>query len=145
LSISIAGTNDAPIVAVPLVAQTIAQGQLFTYALLANSITDVDIANGDRLTYAATLADGTALPAWLSFNAATQTFSGTPGANDLASLNVMVTATDLGGLSANSSFTLAVNSPVITGTCGNDCMTNRVRQHPCMVWLATTRSGFGRQ
>ena len=30
----------------------------------------------DALTYTATLGDGSALPAWLSFNATTRTFSG---------------------------------------------------------------------
>ena len=33
---------------------------------------------GDSLTYTASLSDGTALPAWLSFHVATRTFSGTP-------------------------------------------------------------------
>ncbi|WP_418903715.1 putative Ig domain-containing protein, partial [Pokkaliibacter plantistimulans] len=33
---------------------------------------------GDSLTLSATLADGSALPSWLSFDASTGTFSGTP-------------------------------------------------------------------
>ncbi|NTV75870.1 MAG: hypothetical protein HGA66_16905, partial [Holophaga sp.] len=33
---------------------------------------------GDTLTYTATQADGSALPTWLTFTAATRTFSGTP-------------------------------------------------------------------
>ncbi len=40
----------------------------------SNTFSDVDV--GDTLTYSATLADGTPLPSWLSFDAATQTFSG---------------------------------------------------------------------
>ncbi len=33
---------------------------------------DVDFIHGDSLTYSATLADGSPLPAWLTFDAATQ-------------------------------------------------------------------------
>ncbi|WP_246779012.1 DUF4082 domain-containing protein, partial [Rhizobium sp. BK650] len=52
----------------------------------------------------ATAADGTALPSWLSFNASTRTFSGTP--TTAGSYGVKVTATDLGGLAANETFNI---------------------------------------
>ena len=48
----------------------------FSFTVPATSFIDVDA--GDSLTLSATLADGSPLPAWLSFDAATQTFSGTP-------------------------------------------------------------------
>ena len=44
----------------------------------ANTFSDADSDIGDTLTYAVTLADGSALPSWLTFNAATRTLSGTP-------------------------------------------------------------------
>ena len=59
-------------------------------------------------TYTATAADGSSLPAWLSFNAATRTFSGTPAAADVGTLGVKVTATDLGGLAASETFNIVV-------------------------------------
>ena len=66
-------------------------GSAFSLVLPANTFTDVD--SGDTLTYTATnAADGAALPAWLSFNAATRTFSGTPAAGDVGTLGVRVTA-----------------------------------------------------
>ncbi len=120
----IAGTNDAPVVSAALLAQSVTQGQAFAYTLPSNSFTDVDA--GDLLTFTATLADGSALPAWLTFNAATRGFSGTPGANSVGSLNVVVTAADIAGLSASSNFTLAVNGPVFNGTTGNDVLTGTV-------------------
>ena len=67
-------------------------GPAFSFTVPAGSFADIDA--GDTLSYSATLADGGALPAWLSFDAATQTFSGTPGNADVGSLSVRVTATD---------------------------------------------------
>ena len=48
------------------------EGEAFSYTLPTDAFTDID---GDTLTYSATLADGSALPSWLTFNAATQTFT----------------------------------------------------------------------
>jgi VCBS repeat-containing protein len=123
-AINVANVNDAPVISAALVAQNVTQGQAFSYALSADSFTDAD--QGDVLTYSATLADGSALPAWLSFDAATLTFSGTPGAGSVADLSIVVTATDTGGLSANSSFALAVSAPVFNGTSGGDVLTGTV-------------------
>ena len=44
-------------------------------------------ADGDVLTYSASLADGSILPSWLSMNATTGILSGTPTYNDAASIN----------------------------------------------------------
>ncbi len=122
-AVGVANVNDAPVAVQALSAQSVILGQSFAYTIPANSFTDVDAAYGDSLTYAATLADGSALPGWLTFNAATQTFSGAPGAGDLANLSIKVTATDTGGLSASSSFALAINASVINGTTANDTLT----------------------
>ena len=40
----------------------------WNFTIPANTFSDVD---GDALAYVASLADGSALPAWLTFNAAT--------------------------------------------------------------------------
>ncbi len=64
--------------------------------------------DGDVLTYTATLADGSALPSWLVFDAATQTFSGTPSYDDAGVLAVKVMATDPEGLFAEQVFSLDV-------------------------------------
>ena len=55
----------------------------FTFTVPAGSFADVDA--GDTLSYSATLVSGAALPAWLSFDAATRTFSGTPANADVGS------------------------------------------------------------
>ena len=51
-------------------------------------------ADGDTLTYAATLADGSALPEWLSWDTTTGILSGTPQEPDAGVIDIMVTATD---------------------------------------------------
>jgi hypothetical protein len=55
------------------------------------------------------LADGSTLPSWLVFNAATQTFSGTPGFNDAGVLSVKILASD-GLLNAAQTFSLTINN-----------------------------------
>lgn len=63
------------------------------------------------LSYTATLADNTPLPAWLHFDTATGTFSGNPphGASDIS---VKVTATaSVGGSATTAPFTLTIVGP----------------------------------
>ncbi|WP_222027155.1 DUF4082 domain-containing protein, partial [Rhizobium leguminosarum] len=107
LTVTIHGANDAPVLAVQTVSQNATVGSAFSFVLPTTTFTDVD--SGETLAYAATSADGTALPAWLSFNASTRTFSGT--ATTTGTYGVRVTTTDLGGLTANETFNIAVSTP----------------------------------
>lgn len=66
-------------------------------------------ADGDTLTFAATLSDGSDLPDWVDFNAETKTFSGTPSANFNGSLDFKVIATDEQGMSEDE-FNLLIAS-----------------------------------
>ena len=108
LAVKVVDVNEAPTLASPTANQSAITGSAFLLALPAGTFQDAD--NGDHLTLAATLSDESALPSWLSFNAATATLSGTPGAGDAGSFNVKVTATDSGGLSAFDTFQIAVNA-----------------------------------
>lgn len=96
--------NNAPVVIATLIDQIGTQGQLFEFAVPAGTFTDIN--QGDVLTYTAMLADGSALPSWLDFDAATQTFSGTPNAADVRALDLKLTATDTGSLSATTNFVI---------------------------------------
>ncbi|MGR9060704.1 DUF4082 domain-containing protein (plasmid) [Rhizobium leguminosarum] len=107
LTVTIHGANDAPVLAVQTTTQNATTGSAFSFTLPTTTFTDVD--SGETLAYTATAADGTALPAWLSFNASTRTFSGTPTTG--GTYGVKVTATDLGGLAANETFNIAVSVP----------------------------------
>ena len=108
LTVSIHGANDAPVLAVQTGSQNAIVGSAFSLVLPAGTFTDVDA--GDTLTYTATAADGSALPAWLTFNAATRTFSGTPTAGDVGTLGVKVSVTDLGSLAASETFNIVVTT-----------------------------------
>ncbi|MFK4577978.1 DUF4082 domain-containing protein [Bradyrhizobium ottawaense] len=108
VTITIHGANDAPVLAVQTGNQTATVGSAFSLTLPAGTFTDVD--SGDSLAYAATAADGSPLPAWLTFNATTRTFSGTPTSADVGTVSVKATATDLGSLSASETFNIAVST-----------------------------------
>ncbi|THI86102.1 MAG: hypothetical protein CAF41_009330, partial [Nitrospira sp. CG24A] len=102
--------NDAPTVAVPLADQTVSEDAPFSIQVPANTFADQDAIHGDTLTYSASLANGSALPTWLSFNATTRTFTGTPDDAHVGSLDLRVTATDTGNLTASDVFTLTVQN-----------------------------------
>jgi parallel beta-helix repeat protein len=117
--------NHAPVVAAPLLDQNATESTPFSYVVPATSFTDPD---NDTLSYTATLTDGSALPAWLSFDAASRTFSGTPPDTASGTYSVQVTATDGANAKVSDSFTLAVQDvpaapTVINGTPGNDTLT----------------------
>ncbi|MGO6958992.1 VCBS domain-containing protein, partial [Rhizobium ruizarguesonis] len=61
LTVTIHGANDAPVLAVQTAAQNATVGSAFSFVLPTTTFTDVD--SGETLTYSATAADGTALPA----------------------------------------------------------------------------------
>ncbi|NBS98617.1 MAG: hypothetical protein EBT08_21100, partial [Betaproteobacteria bacterium] len=90
-------SNAAPTVAHPLTDKSATEDVAFTFTVPSNTFADAD--SGDTLNYTATRADGSALPSWLSFNANTRTFSGTPGNADPGEINLKVTATDRVGAS----------------------------------------------
>jgi Ca2+-binding RTX toxin-like protein len=121
VNMSIGAPNRAPVLSTALADQAAAQGAAFSYTVPGTAFTDPD--SGDTLTYTATLADGSALPAWLSFNAATRAFSGTP--TTLGTLSVKVTAQDTGNLTASDVFDLIVSVQNLTlnGTSGADTLT----------------------
>ena len=104
-------TNQAPIVSNQIADQSVST-TAFSFQFAANTFTDPD---GDSLTYSATLADGSALPGWLSFDGATRTFSGAPGVSNVGAISIRVTASD-GTLTVPDEFTLTVsNTPTPPG------------------------------
>ncbi len=111
VAITVTPVNDPP--SAPSVSdQTAIEDEGFSYRFAA--VTDPE---NDGVTYTTALGGGGALPAWLSFNATTRTFSGTPREADTpATLTIVVTATDDSepAESVTSTFTLtvaAVNDP----------------------------------
>ncbi len=125
-ALSIQNVNDAPTVAVPIADQGAAEDSPFSFTIPIATFADPDEIHGDVLTYSSTLADGSPLPAWMSFAPTTRTFSGTPGAGDASSLQIAVTTTDTESVSVTENFSLTVSGPLpqtIIGTAGNDALT----------------------
>lgn len=117
--------NQAPVVATPLLDQNATENTPFSYVVPATSFNDPD---NDSLSYTASLADGSALPAWLSFDAASRTLSGTPDSSASGTYAITITATDGSNANVSDSFTLAVqdvpaDSTIINGTPKNDTLT----------------------
>jgi phage-related protein len=111
LSVAIAGSAppapSAPLLETQTANQTWKDGQAISLVLAAGTFQDPQ---SETLTYTATLANGQALPSWLLFSPATQTFTGTPPAT-AQTLAIKVTATDTSGLSASETFSATVIAP----------------------------------
>jgi Ca2+-binding RTX toxin-like protein len=114
--LSVTNVNDAPVVAMGLANQSASEDALFSYVIPANTFNDID--QGDALTLTASLADGQILPAWLTFDGAARTLSGTPGNDQVGNVAIRVTATDRSGATASSIFNLDVanvnDAPILT-------------------------------
>ncbi|MCE9680622.1 putative Ig domain-containing protein, partial [Shewanella sp. AS1] len=103
LTITVTGTNDAPTVSAALTDQATDQGSAFSFGVPAGTFADID--TGDTLALSAS-----GLPTWLSFDAGTGTFSGTPANSDVGTTSITVTATDSQGATVTSTFNLVVNN-----------------------------------
>ncbi len=101
--IVVANTNDVPTVANPIVNQAATEDAPFSFQFAANTFADVDA--GDNLTYTAS-----SVPAWLTFNSATRTFSGTPLNADVGTFAITVRATDLSGAFVDDTFDVVVGN-----------------------------------
>lgn len=99
--------NDPPTVNAPLEDKTTPRGVEWVYTVPRTTFSDENI---DALKYTATMEDGTSLPAWLSFNAASRVLSGTPGEDSPSPLKVKITAIDEFNARASTVFTLTLGS-----------------------------------
>lgn len=114
--------NQAPTVGAAIANQSPVDNAAFSFQVPLTAFADPE---GDALSYSATLADGSALPAWLTFTAATRTFafaSGAPTAVIGQTFAIRVSASDGSG-QASSVFNITIaqgaGAPII-GTAGND-------------------------
>lgn len=107
-SFTTGGVNHAPLLANPVADQAVLQAQAWSFNVPVDTFTDADA--GDALVFAAALSESSVLPQWLNFDAATRTFSGTPGNSDVGALSLQVEATDISGASATATFVLTVQN-----------------------------------
>ena len=109
--ITVSNTNNAPTVANAIPDQGATAGTAFSYTFPANTFADQD---NDTLSYTAS-----GMPSWLSFNANTRTFSGTPQAADVGTASVSVSAGDGNGGSVSDTFVITVSNPNNAPTVAN--------------------------
>ncbi len=105
LTLTVANTNDAPVVTRSIGDQSATEDQAWTFSVQDDIFADED---GGELAYSAALADGSALPSWVSFDPLTRTFAGTPLNAEVGNVDFKVTATDGDGAAVSATFTLAV-------------------------------------
>lgn len=129
--------NRAPVLANAIADTAIDEDSALSFQVPSDTFSDPD---GDVLSLVATLADGSDLPDWLSFDAETSTFSGTPPTNFNGELALKVTAGD-GEYSVSDTFTLTINAvndaPVITSGGGGDEANYAVRENSRAVGRIT--------
>ncbi len=145
------GTNHAPLLYGYLPTQYADEGEFFHLDVAPNLFIDPNV--GDRLTFTAALADGLALPDWLSFDAERLRFEGMPSETDAAQLQIVLRATDPQQACSDTLFNLVV-SPAIDVPDETVMLDTSVVQPqqdlswnallPVDVWLAaTTTSATG--
>jgi trimeric autotransporter adhesin len=115
--------NRRPELLGSLADQEVGLGQLLSYEVPAGLFNEPD---GSQLTYSAALADGGALPSWLTFDPVSRTFTGSTSQAEGASFSVRVTARDPQGLGVSAVFTVTYSPDRIIGTTGNDTMIGSV-------------------
>jgi Ca2+-binding RTX toxin-like protein len=106
--------NHAPEVSHQIADQSSPEDTAWSFQIPANTFSDQD---GDSLVLTATLGNGDPLPPWLTFNPATQTFSGTPPHDFNGSIELKVTASD-GSLVTSDNFKLTITDPPAIHTDG---------------------------
>lgn len=124
VTLSVAGPDADPVLTGTLEDQSAYFGVDFSLVIPFDLFTDL---SGGRLTYDVALADGGALPEWLSFDAATRTL----GFDDadmspaqVGDLDLRVTATEDDGQASSLTFGLSVVGPeLLIGTEGPDALT----------------------
>ena len=115
--------NIAPQVSSPIVRYDATQGQGLAFRIPEGTFYDAN--PNDTLTLSVQLEDGNPLPTWLSFDMATQTFSGIPGSSEVGVYRIQVTARDPRGAQVIDVFDLTVAPADLTliGTAGTDTLT----------------------
>jgi len=112
LTITLTGANDAPTVVGTTNSASTTAGQAVSFSVPASVFRDAD--SSDSLSLTASLADGSPLPAWLSFNSTTGAFTGTPPSDFSGTLSLIVRGADSQGAEATTTVALTVDAAPTT-------------------------------
>lgn len=113
--------NRPPGLGTPMGDQVAVEDAQFAFQVPDGTFVDPD--GEGTLALAAMLEGGGALPGWLSFDAATGSFTGVPDNDDVGAVSVTVTAIDSHGESVSDTFAIDVqninDAPVLNATIGD--------------------------
>jgi hypothetical protein len=101
--------NVAPQVAAPISDRIATEDAAFDLTLPPGTFSDGNTFDA-TLVWAASTANGSALPGWLSFDPQLRRLTGTPRNDDVGALDVRITATDLGGLETADVFEIDIQN-----------------------------------
>ncbi|AVX03475.1 iron-regulated protein FrpA [Maritalea myrionectae] len=104
ITINVAPVNDAPTIR-PLEDVHVTEDTSLDFAIPDGVVFDVD---GDELSYTATRAAGTSLPDWLSFDATTRRFTGTPPSDFFGTISLALHVSD-GAMTSRAEFDLVID------------------------------------
>ncbi|OGA04114.1 MAG: hypothetical protein A3H35_09190, partial [Betaproteobacteria bacterium RIFCSPLOWO2_02_FULL_62_17] len=119
--LSVANSNDAPVLALPFDNQYASEDIQYLLSLPVNAFTDIDAA--DQLVLVVSGINGAALPAWLAYDSITHSLYGTPSNAAVGTVMLAVTASDPAGASVSANFLLSVantnDTPTLSAPIGN--------------------------
>ncbi len=99
-------TQQPPVLRQPISDQAIVVGEAYSFTIPDSTFTNVD---EDTLTYTVSMSDGP-LPAWLRFDPAMRTLSGTPVEVD--TVQIIVAVSDQKGGTASDTFAISVHEQI---------------------------------
>ncbi len=118
--LTIKNVNDAPNVLTAIDDKDTNEDALFSF-VAENVFEDIDV--GDEVTITVKQEDGSDLPGWLSYDAGTGQFSGTPLNENVGTVFIKLTGTDKEGATAEEIFAINVintnDAPTLTGSIGD--------------------------
>ncbi len=139
VTITVSGVNDAPQIDQGVADRSSPEDTPLSFQVPADAFFDPE---GDALTYSALLADGSPLPAWLHFSAATRTFSGTPPTDFNGALTLSLSASDGHSVDASVPFTLTIapvnDPPAITSNGGGKTAVVSIAENSQAVTTVTS-------
>ena len=106
--------HQAPVVVHQIADQSSPEDTPWSFQVPSDTFLDPDSATP---TLTASLADGTPLPSWMTFDPSTGTFSGTPPHDFNGAIDIKVTASD-GALATSDTFKLTITDPPVIHTDG---------------------------
>ena len=133
IGIPILPVNDAPITTVSSQATSVNQDVPLIYQIQTSWFTDVDNAT---LTHSIKSGNGASLPAWLSFNPLSKRLTGTPSNDDVGTYDLVIQATDAGGLFTTLKLQLLVIN-VNDAPTNIELVGNSVRENDFGVFIGT--------